>query len=54
VDAIAGVGTLLAVVPNVTAPMPDPVFRIATRNARVDVFGTICRALEGEVVRLSA
>lgn len=51
VDAIAGVAILELVVPKVMAAVPVPVFRIATRNARVGVSGISCRAADAEVVR---
>jgi hypothetical protein len=51
VDAIAGVAILESVVPKVIAAVPVPVFKIATRNARVGVFGISCKADEAEVVR---
>ena len=49
--AIAGVAILESVVPKVIAAVPVPVFRIATRNARVGVSGMSCRAADAEVVR---
>jgi hypothetical protein len=49
--AIAGVAILLAVVPKVMAAVPVPVFRMATRYARVGVSGISCRAADAEVVR---
>ncbi len=51
VDAIAGVAILESVVPKVMAAVPVPVFRIATRNARVGVSGINCKADDAEVVR---
>jgi hypothetical protein len=51
VDAIAGVAILESVVPKVIAAVPVPVFRIATRNARVGVSGISCKADDAEVVR---
>ena len=50
-DAIAGVAILLEVVPKVMAAVPVPVFRMATRNARVGVSGISCKADDAEVVR---
>jgi predicted TIM-barrel enzyme len=49
--AMAGVAILESVVPKVMAAVPVPVFRIATRNARVGVFVISCSAADGEVVR---
>ncbi|OBQ41990.1 MAG: hypothetical protein AN484_19800 [Aphanizomenon flos-aquae WA102] len=49
--AIAGVAILESVVPKVMAAVPVPVFRMATRNARVGVFVISCKAADGEVVR---
>ena len=51
VDAIAGVAILESVVPKVMAAVPVPVFRMATRYARVGVSGISCRAADAEVVR---
>jgi len=51
VDAIAGVAILDDVVPKVMAAVPVPVFRIATRNAKVGVSGISCRADDAPVVR---
>jgi hypothetical protein len=51
VDAMAGVAILVDVVPKVIAAVPVPVFRMATRNARVGVSGINCRAVDAEVVR---
>jgi hypothetical protein len=51
VDAIAGVAMLESVVPKVIAAVPVPVFKIATRNAKVGVFGISCRADDAAVVR---
>jgi hypothetical protein len=51
VDAIAGVAMLDDVVPKVMAAVPVPVFRMATRNARVGVSGINCRADDAAVVR---
>lgn len=51
VDAIAGVAILDDVVPKVMAAVPVPVFRMATRNARVGVSGISCRADDALVVR---
>jgi hypothetical protein len=48
---IAGVAILESVVPKVMAAVPVPVFRMATRNARVGVFVISCKAADGEVVR---
>jgi hypothetical protein len=50
-DAIAGVAILLAVVPKVIAAVPVPVFRMATRNARVGVLVINCNASDAPVVR---
>ena len=49
--AIAGVAMLESVVPKVMAAVPVPVFRMATRYARVGVSGMSCRAADAEVVR---
>jgi len=51
VDAIAGVAILVEVVPKVMAAVPVPVFRIATRYARVGVSGINCNADDAPVVR---
>jgi hypothetical protein len=51
VDAIAGVAILELVVPKVIAAVPVPVFKMATRNARVGVSGISCKADDAEVVR---
>jgi len=48
---IAGVAILELVVPKVMAAVPVPVFRMATRYARVGVSGINCRAADAEVVR---
>ena len=48
---IAGVAILESVVPKVMAAVPVPVFNKATRNARVGVFVTNCRADDAAVVR---
>jgi hypothetical protein len=50
-DAIAGVAMLELVVPKVIAAVPVPVFRMATRNAKVGVSGISCSAADAEVVR---
>jgi hypothetical protein len=49
--AIAGVPILESVVPKVIAAVPVPVFRMATRYARVGVLGISCRAADAAVVR---
>ena len=51
VAAIAGVAILDAVVPKVMAAVPVPVFKMATRNARVGVLVINCKASEAAVVR---
>jgi hypothetical protein len=51
VDAIAGVAILESVVPKVIAAVPVPVFRIATRNAKVGVSGISCKEADAELVR---
>ena len=51
VDAIAGVAILESVVPKVMAAVPVPVFKMATRNAKVGVSGINCKAADADFVR---
>ena len=51
VEAIAGVAILDDVVPKVIAAVPVPVFRMATRYARVGVSGSSSKADDAAVVR---
>ncbi len=54
VAPIVGSTVPAAVVPKLTAALPEPVFRSAILKALVGVLGTISSALEAEVVRSRA
>ena len=50
-DAIAGAAILVEVVPKVMAAVPVPVFRMATRYAKVGVLGSSSKADDAPVVK---